>query len=136
MGDLSPHFSRREFDTHDGTRVPAESIPALRHFCVEVLEPLRARFGVCTVTSGYRHPTYNARIGGARRSVHMYGHGGGIAGVAADVHFALGGTTSWAAAAEGLLGKHYPPGGGLGIYPGQWIHIDTRSYRARWVGAS
>ena len=102
-----------------------------------MLEPLRARFGVCSVVSGYRHPTYNARIGGAKRSVHMAGRGGGIPGVAADVRFAKGGPIQWSQAAEPLMRRWYPPGGGLGTYPGGggWIHVDTRDYRARWTGA-
>lgn len=136
MGDLSPHFSRREFDTHDGTRVPADVVDDYVRLCRLVLEPLRARFGVCTVTSGYRHPAYNRSIGGAQRSVHMCGRGGGLKGVAADVHFAHGTTSQWHEQADALLRRHYPPGAGLGLYPGQWIHVDTRNYEARWTGAS
>lgn len=134
---LSPHFRLSEFATHDGTRVPADLADDYRRLCERVLEPLRERFGVCTVVSGYRHPTYNARIGGAARSVHMGGRDNGIPGVAADVRFARGTSRQWHAAAEPLLLKHYPPGGGLGLYlgPGAWIHVDTRSYRARWTGA-
>lgn len=134
---LSPHFLLAEFRTHDGTAVPADLVDDYRRLCVRVLEPLRERFGRCTVVSGYRHPRYNLAIGGARRSVHMGGRGGGIAGVAADVKFDRGRPNQWAAAAEPLLGHYYPPGGGLGTYeqPGGWIHVDTRSYRARWSGA-
>ena len=134
---LSPHFLLSEFNTHDGTPVPDDLIDDYRRLCVNVLEPLRALYGVCSVVSGYRHPSYNARIGGARRSVHMGGRGGGIRGVAADVRFARGTPRLWAANAEALLQKWYPPGGGLGTYLGAtgWIHVDTRSYRARWTGA-
>lgn len=97
---------------------------------------MRARYGPCTVVSGYRHPAYNARIGGAKRSVHMAGRGGGIGGVAADVRFARGHPLDWGRLAEQLLDKHYSPGGGLGVYQaGGWVHVDTRSYRARWSGA-
>jgi uncharacterized protein YcbK (DUF882 family) len=134
---LSPHFQLSEFATHDGTEVPADLVEPYRLLCRRVLEPLRERFGVCTVVSGYRHPAYNAQIGGARRSVHMGGRGGGIKGVAADVRFAHGTPRRWADAAEPLLAHAYPPGGGLGTYPGSggWIHVDTRGYRARWTGA-
>lgn len=134
---LSPHFKLSEFATHDGTHVPVDLIDDYRRLCTHVLEPLRERFGVCSVVSGYRHPAYNASIGGAKRSVHMGGRGGGIAGVAADVRFARAGPIQWADAAEPLLRKHYPPGGGLGTYPGAqgWIHVDSRAYRARWTGA-
>lgn len=133
---LSPHFALSEFATHDGTQVPPDLVPEYARLCRNVLEPLRERFGVCRVVSGYRHPSYNRAIGGARRSVHMGGRGGGIRGVAADVRFDKGSTVDWGRAAEPLLAKWYPPGGGLGIYPGArgWIHVDTRGYRARWRG--
>jgi uncharacterized protein YcbK (DUF882 family) len=133
---LSPHFRLAEFNTHDGTRVPGDLVDDYKQLCQRVLEPLRERFGVCAVVSGYRYPTYNKSIGGATRSVHMGGRGGGIRGVAADVRFARGTVDAWAAVAEQLLDKHYPPGGGLGVYhgPGGWIHVDTRNYRARWTG--
>lgn len=134
---LTPHFRLSEFNTHDGTPVPDDLADDYLRLCKNVLEPLRARFGVCSVVSGYRHPAYNRSIGGAGKSVHMGGRGGGIHGVAADVRFARGRPIDWAKAAEPLLGKFYPPGGGLGTYPGSggWIHVDTRGYRARWVGA-
>lgn len=134
---LSPHFLLSEFATHDGTPVPEGRVDDYERLCRRVLEPLRERFGVCSVVSGFRHPAYNRRIGGAQRSVHMCGQGGGISGVAADVRFARGDPRSWGRAAEELLAKQYPPGGGLGVYPtpGGWIHVDTRSYRARWTGA-
>lgn len=138
MVRLSPHFQLSEFDTHDGTHVPTDVADDYRRLCERVLEPLRERYGVCSVVSGYRHPRYNAAIGGAKRSVHMCGRGGGIRGVAADVRFARGTPGLWAKAADQLLRRHYPPGGGLGVYPvsGGWIHVDTRGYEARWTGAS
>lgn len=133
---LTPHFRLSEFATHDGTPVPADKVQEYARLCRLVLEPLRARFGTCSVVSGYRHPAYNRRIGGAAKSVHMCGRGGGIAGVAADVRFPRGNERDWARYAEELLARHYPPGGGLGVYPGGgWIHVDTRGYRARWEGA-
>lgn len=134
---LSPHFTLAEFDTHDGTRVPRDLEDDYRRLCRRVLEPLRERFGLCSVVSGYRYPAYNQRIGGAKQSVHMGGRGGGIDGVAADVRFATGDPEAWGRAAEPLLEHGFPPGGGLGIYPGRggWIHVDSRGYRARWRGA-
>lgn len=134
---LSPHFQLSEFATHDGTPVPGDLVDDYRRLCERVLEPMRERFGVCSVVSGYRHPAYNRRIGGAGRSVHMGGRGNGIRGVAADVRFGRGSVHDWHQLAEQLLTRHYAPGGGLGYYPGAggWVHVDTRSYRARWTGA-
>ena len=139
MGNLqlTPHFHLVEFFTHDGTPVPDDHVNDLRRFCKDVLEPLREEFGRCTVTSGYRHPAYNRRIGGAERSVHMFGRGHGIHGVAADVRFARGSIRDWARAADELLRRVRPPGGGLGVYdrPGGWIHVDSRASLARWTGS-
>lgn len=134
---LTAHFRLSEFATHDGTPVPADLVDDYTRLCRLVLEPMRERFGVCSVVSGYRHPAYNASIGGASKSVHMGGRGGGIHGVAADVRFARSGPHSWYEVADALLRRHYAPGGGLGRYLGAagWVHVDTRSYRARWTGA-
>lgn len=133
---LTDHFRVEEFDCHDGTHVPPECVGAYERLCAEILEPLRKRFGRCTVVSGYRPPGYNRRIGGARRSVHMCGRADGIPGVAADVRFVTGTPRAWSIAAEPLLRRAYPPGGGLGVYDGHdgWIHVDTRDYLARWHG--
>lgn len=134
---LSEHFTLEEFACHDGTPVPRTSVDNYRRFCRDVLEPLRRMFGPCHVTSGYRDPAYNRRIGGAEKSVHMCGQGGGIHGVAADVRFERGSIQEWARAAERLLDSEREPGGGLGVYdhPGGWVHIDTRRGRARWTGS-
>src|SRR3990167_10988390 len=69
---LSAHFTLPEFFCHDGTPVPRVALPALERLCRDVLEPVRAEFGSCTVLSGYRHRAYNASIGGAPQSQHIY----------------------------------------------------------------
>jgi hypothetical protein len=123
---LSPHFRLEEFACKDGTKVPRSSVPALRHLCTEVLEPLREQFGPCDVMSGYRHTAYNSRIGGAKFSQHIYDlHPGSVA---ADLTFRRGRPADWAEAAEPLC-----EAGGLGRYSG-FVHVDNRSGRARWSG--
>ncbi len=123
---LSSHFALTEFACKDGTQVPKAAVPALTRLCSEVLEPLRERFGPCTVMSGYRHSAYNRRIGGAKFSQHIYDlHPGSVA---ADLTFARGRPSEWADAAEPLCAN-----GGLGRYPG-FLHVDNRPGRARWSG--
>jgi uncharacterized protein YcbK (DUF882 family) len=134
---LSAHFTIEEFDCHDGQKVPVRRHARYRRLCAAILEPMRARWGLATVVSGYRDPPYNARIGGATRSAHMCGDGGGLVAVAADVRFERGSPQDWGAHADELLRERLPPGGGLGVYPGPggWVHVDDRSYLARWTGS-
>lgn len=121
---LSPHFRWREFrDWHTGALPPTSTHHAVERLCRNVLEPLRARFGVCTVHSGYRTRATNESVGGARHSHHIYTEHQDSP--AADVSFARGTPAEWHAAAD-RLGV-----GGLGKYPTH-IHVDQRSGRSRW----
>jgi uncharacterized protein YcbK (DUF882 family) len=121
---LSPHFLVTEFrDWHSRQLPPAYMDRQLRKLCIEVLEPLRQKFGVCHVYSGYRTPETNAEVGGAGQSYHIYT--ARRRWPAADIGFERGTPQEWAAAAE-KLGV-----GGLGVYPTH-IHVDQRPGRARW----
>lgn len=117
MGDLSPHFSAREFRCKDGSEHAIA--PAL----IAMLEAIRAHFGApVTITSGYRSPAWNAKVGGARRSRHLTGE-------AADIRVARMSPTAVYAWAD----AHFAAGG-IGLYR-SWVHVDCRPRRARW-GAS
>lgn len=123
----SEHFSLREFDCKDGTRVPAVAEPAVRLLAVRFLEPLRERFGPAIVHSGYRTRSYNASIGGAQLSQHVYDES--PQSVAADVSFPSGTPAQWAAAARALPGV-----GGVGRYDGsRFVHVDSGP-RRDWSG--
>ena len=63
-----------QFDIGEG------EINHLRLLCVNVLEPLRKRFGVIFISSGYRCPKLNTATKGSKTSDHM-------AGKAADIKF-------------------------------------------------
>ena len=122
---LTPHFHTREFDCKDGRRVPAVAIPALDRLATMILEPLRDNFGLAVVMSGYRPRDYNARIGGASRSQHIYELTSDS--VAADMVFARGRPRQWAAEANRL------GAGGIGTYD-SFVHVDNRPVRASWSG--
>lgn len=83
---LTEHFRLAEF-TRSATAIKngidnnpeAGDIAALQALCTNVLEPLRRRFGVIRITSGYRCLQLNEAVGGSRTSQHLFGE-------AADIH--------------------------------------------------
>ena len=78
---LSEHFTLSEFESSaTATRlgidnsVPSRFIPALEQLCKEILEPLRefAQQPV-VISSGYRCPQLNIKVGGVYSSQHTLG---------------------------------------------------------------
>lgn len=121
MGDLSPHFSSREFRCRDGSEHEIDCP------LIAMLEAIRCHFGApVNITSGYRSPSYNAAVGGAPNSYHLRGE-------AADFQVP----------SKSIIEVHRWcddtfPICGLGLYARNggwgWIHIDSREGRARWSG--
>jgi hypothetical protein len=104
VGDLSPHFSRWEFDCpHCGfLEGPDREL-------LGVLENLRGVLGrELVVVSGLRCPEYNARVGGIRSSQHLHGR-------AADIPRGL-----FRAVQARDAGAH-----GAGMRGGWVIHVDV-----------
>ena len=130
---LSQHFKASEFDCHDGSRCPISARPAMVNLCRVFLEPMRAKFGPCLVLSGYRHEIYNANIGGARHSQHIYEQS--FESVAADLKFQRGSPAMWAAEAKRLRSSRNNGKGGVGRYDRSgFVHVDNRTYKADWSG--
>lgn len=79
MGDLSAHFSKREFRCRcpkhrDGTE-PVPVHPAL----IECLEDIRGFAGIpLVIRSGYRCSEHNAAVGGKPNSAHLQGEAADI----------------------------------------------------------
>lgn len=95
---------------------------------VEYLQKIRDHFGKSiTITSGYRCPTHNSRVGGATGSRHTKGEAADIVvqGVAPK-------KVAQYAESIGILG--------IGLYEtasdGHFVHIDTRTYKSFWYGQS
>lgn len=132
-GQIAPHFHLNEFHTHDarGSAVPVKSWDSIIRLCEDYLEPMRAKFGVCTVLSGYRHRAYNNTLpGAALNSQHIYDET--PSSVAADTRYDRGSPKEWVAHAQRLrtqLGGK----GGIGRYDRDgFIHIDNRPSAADW----
>lgn len=83
---LSEHFSLEDM-TRSGVAIrmridnnpDEEQVENMRQLCRNVLEPVRRRFGVTRITSGFRSQALNAAVGGAPDSQHLRGE-------AADLH--------------------------------------------------
>lgn len=82
--NLSPHFTLSEAMASAKARAqgidntpPAALIPALTYIAVNVLEPIRAHYGVPLVYDGglswYRSPALNAVVDGVVNSQHLTG---------------------------------------------------------------
>lgn len=157
---VSEHFTLRDFLTHDQPNVwPKYLVLQLRNVdkLELVLSDLAAR-GIdvrrVTVMSGFRTPQYN-RGGGdpsgrAGLSRHMYGDAadifidsdgnGTMDDLNRDGRVDINDSRVIQAAVDRVEAAHPDLVGGAGVYPaesghGPFIHIDTRGYRARWVGS-
>lgn len=86
-----------------------------------VCELIRLRFNQpVIITSGYRCPTHNANVGGAKGSKHMEG-------IAADIKV----KNTSPDTVYSFLDETFPTSYGIGLYK-SWVHIDVRPTKARW----
>ena len=157
---VSEHFTLRNFLTHDQANVwPKYIVLEMRNVdkLELVLSDLASRgidvSGV-TVMSGFRTPQYNKGggdpTGRAGLSRHMYGdaadifidsnHDGVMDDLNHDGRSDIADARVISAAVDRVEAAHPELVGGAGVYPaesghGPFIHIDSRGYRARWVGS-
>ena len=83
---LSEHFNLIEFERSSTAAAngidnscPYQYIPVLQQLCKTILEPLRQHFGEpVIISSGYRCPTLNIRVGGVYASQHTLGEAADI----------------------------------------------------------
>ena len=116
---VADHFTLGEFQCHNG----ADTVKYDKQI-VTALEAARLYFGVpITVSSAYRTPNYNAKVGGAPGSYHTKGR-------AADHYCKL---------SFSLLAKFYEVYGLKGIgcyYDDHFVHIDSRAVKFYWNNQS
>ena len=123
---LTKNFHIDEFACNDGTAVPSEFYVNVLELA-ENLQELRDQIGKpIKIISGYRHPAYNKKIGGARKSQHM-------AAMAADIKVKGIGADKLAVIIEKAIAAGVMEKGGVGRYPA-FTHYDIRGKNARWGG--
>lgn len=106
---VGPHFKVREFACKDGS-----AITFIDDYMVTILELLRKKLGKpIIITSGYRTPTHNAKVGGAKYSYHMRGQ-------AVDIRANGISAKTIAKELDKLVG-----GCGIIVYE-SWVHFDVR----------
>jgi uncharacterized protein YcbK (DUF882 family) len=124
---LTRNFALSEFKCADGTPVPQDYPMNLNiEKLADNLQVIRDFFNAkVTINSGYRTKAYNAKIGGARHSLHLTAS-------AADI-VVEGYTASQVAdVIEGLIRVGVVHNGGLGRYK-RFTHYDIGA-RRRWNG--
>lgn len=124
--NLTTNFKLSEFACKDGSAVPDEYYDNCLKLA-ENLQALRDFLGVpIFVVSGYRTKEYNAKVGGAPKSQHLYAK-------AADIRCKEYGAKYIYGMIEVMIEKGLMHNGGLGIYNG-FVHYDIRDKFARWQG--
>jgi uncharacterized protein YcbK (DUF882 family) len=122
---LTNNFTLQEFDCKDGTPVPQQFIPNVQKLA-EQLQTLRDYIGepVMITGSGYRTPSHNAKVGGARNSQHLTASG-------ADINARNYTPRQLSKIIEKLIKEKKMLQGGIGVYKG-FVHYDIRGTKARW----
>jgi Peptidase M15 len=69
MEQLSDHFTDTELHVEAGS---PEIVANAKFLCLQILEPIRQRFGALQIHSGYRDPVHNEQVGGVHGSFHLY----------------------------------------------------------------
>ena len=113
---ISQHFNLKEFQCRDGSHQVV-----LKRDLLEKLQQLRNLAGKpVIITSGYRNPAYNKKVGGSPTSRHLLGE-------AADIQIPSFSPREVAQLAEQVGFT------GIGVYD-TFIHVDVREVSARWRG--
>lgn len=122
---ITPHFRSKEFNCKDGTHVPNQYMPNVKALAQQ-LEVLRAALGnkPIIITSGYRTPAHNKKVGGADNSQHLTAS-------AADIVVKGVPPEQIAATLQQLITAGKIKEGGVGLYD-NFVHYDIRGTAARW----
>lgn len=123
IGQLTKNFHADEFKCKDGTPVPDEYRSNLIELATN-LQVLRDSLGKrITITSGYRSPEHNKKVGGASNSAHLTAK-------AADIKVEGFTPRQVKITIEELIKRGKMKNGGIGLYK-SWLHYDVSTPR-RW----
>ena len=121
---LTRNFHSIEFASKDGAPTPEKYMGNLRRLAAQ-LQVLRDYLGEpVRITSGYRSPAHNRKVGGAKNSMHLYGK-------AADISVKSKSPKELKDIVEKLIKEKKLAFGGIGLYSG-WLHVDIRKEAVRW----
>jgi len=121
---LTKNFNLDEFTSNDGAEFTCEVKINLKELALN-LQVLRDALGLpIHINSGYRSPSYNREVGGAKNSQHLLGKAGDIT-VKGYNPFDI------KSKIEGLIKQGKMKNGGIGLY-NTFVHYDVRDYAARW----
>ncbi len=115
-------LSELEFSDQVPTELIANAVELLQN-----LQVIRDHFQKpIIIISGYRSPTRNEAVGGAKKSQHMEAK-------AADIKINGIPTQELYSRIDKLMSQGKIKVGGLGFYPDQgFVHYDIRGIKARW----
>lgn len=122
---LTQNFALEEFACKDGTPVPDEYLENVT-VLAQNLQVLRDHLNIPVLItgSGYRTPSHNKKINGAKNSQHLYAK-------AADINVNGHAPAELAIIIEELITSGKMKQGGVGIYK-NFVHYDIRGTKARW----
>jgi uncharacterized protein YcbK (DUF882 family) len=121
---LSENFYLNEFECKSGVVIPEKVLSNIKTLAIQLQVLRNALNASVTVTSGYRSPEHNKKVGGSPKSQH-------VEGTAADIKVSGYTPKQVAAKIEELIEKGEMKQGGIGIYS-TWVHYDFRGTKARW----
>ncbi len=128
---LSEHFTLWEFLYSDTAmkhglmgkqlEISSEHVYNLKRLCDNVLEPLRLKFGVVVVTSGYRCKELNRIVGSSPTSQHTVGE-------AADVTVSKGNREAFEWLAKNVVFDQL-----IDEYNFSWVHVSHKAANNRFM---
>ncbi len=123
---LSKNFQLSEFACNDGTSVPEKLVCNVVVLAAN-LQVLRDDLGESlTILSGYRTPSWNTKVGGASKSMHLEAK-------ASDLICRSLTPKQLHARILKLIKDGKMKDGGVGIYK-SFVHYDIRDKPTRWEG--